>query len=129
MNKKEIAMLLCLTITIFSPITQADFVRTLVFNLKPDCSREDFMTLHLQMKEFSNTAGMEAEIMVPVFGPEPLNVFAWVFRYPSAAEWGKGNDAFWGGVYSGNPLESKIWKEILECIDVHYSRGWRTMAK
>lgn len=127
MKKKEIAMLLGLSI--LSPITEADFVRTIVFNLKPDCSREDFMTIHLHMKEFSHVAGMEAELMVPVFGPEPLDLYAWVFRYPDAAAWGKGNDEFWGGVYSGDPLQSKIWKEIQECIDVHYSRGWRTMSK
>ncbi len=127
MKNKGIALLLWLSI--LSPMSQADFVRTIVFNLKPDCSRDDFMTIHLQMQEFSRASGMKAEIMVPVFGPEPLNVFAWVFRYPSATDWGKGNDAFWGGVYSGDPLESKIWIDIQECIDVQYSRGWRTMAK
>ncbi len=127
MKIRKIAMVLGLSM--FGSMTQADFVRTIVFNLKPDCSREDFMTINLHMQEFSRAAGMEAEIMVPVFGPEPLNVLAWVFRYPSASDWGKGNDAFWGGVYSGDPLESKIWKEVQECIDVHYSHGWRTMTK
>lgn len=127
MKTKGIALLLWLCI--LSPVAQAEFVRTIVFNLKPDCSREEFMTIHLHMQEFSRSAGMKAEIMTPVFGPEPLNVLAWVFRYPSASAWGKGNDAFWGGVYSGDPVESKIWKEIQECIDIHYSRGWRTMSK
>jgi hypothetical protein len=83
----------------------------------------------MHMQEFSNAAGMQAEVMVPVFGPEVLDVLAWVFRYPDAAAWGKGNDAFWGGVYSGDPLESKIWKDVQECIEVQYSHGWRSVSK
>ncbi len=127
MKNKKIALLLSLCI--LSPVAQADFVRTIVFNLKPDCSREDFMTIHLHMQDFSRAAGMEAELMVPVFGPDVMDVHAWVFRYPSANAWGKGNDAFWGGVYSGDPLESKIWQDIQDCIDVQYSYGWRTLKK
>ncbi len=125
--KTKIAMLLCLIL--LSPITQADFVRTIVFKLKPDCSREEFMEINMHMQEFSQAAGMKAEVMVPVFGPEVLDVLAWVLRYPDAAAWGKGNDQFWGGVYSGDPLESKIWKDVQECIDVQYSHGYRTMQK
>jgi hypothetical protein len=126
MKTNKIAMLLCLSI--LSPLTQADFVRTIGFKLKPDCSNEDFMTIHLHMQDFSRANGMQAELMLPVFRSEP-DLQVWALRYPNSAAWGKGNDTFWGGVYSNSPLESKIWNDMQECIDIQYSRGWRTVDK
>jgi hypothetical protein len=124
--KTKIAALLILCAA--SSIAYADFIRTIAFTLKPDCSIAKFMTINTHMNEFARQNGLIAEVMVPVFGEE-TDLHMWVLRYKSSAAWGKGNDAFWGGVYSEDPVETQIYKLINECIDIQYSHGWRTLQK
>lgn len=121
-------LLVFLLLFTFTSVAQADFIRVIGFKLKPACTIADFLVINVDMNQFSNEHGVTAEVMVPVFTDTP-DAYAWTLRYKNSAAWGAGNDAFWLGVYSEDPIESKIYKRLMECAELLYSHGYRTMAK
>lgn len=121
-------LLMLLLLVTFTCVARADFVRVIGFKLKPACTIADFMVVNEDMNQFSNQHGVTAEVMVPVFSDTP-DVYGWTLRYKNSAAWGAGNDAFWLGVYSEDPIETKVYKRLMECAELLYSHGYRTLVK
>ena len=125
MKTRLLMLLLLLT---YTSAAQAGFIRLIAFKLKPACTIANFMVINKDMNQFSNEHGVSAEVMLPVFTDTP-DVYIWKLRYKNAKAWGGGNDAFWLGVYAEDPIQTKVYTRLLECTEIIYSHGYRTMAK